>query len=387
MIVSSSYPFSRSDFRALFVHQMAVALVDAGASVRVLTPATGEEQVPRREVWQGVAVHRFAYPGVGLPALRLTGGDGMWQRLKTRPATGLSAPGLLTTMIGRVRAEVADLQPDLVIAHWLLPTAVACALAMAGSRRGQPTLLALGHGSDVHLLGRLPGGGSMLKALARRATMAATSAMLAQRVREIGGLDDVAALPLPVPTPLPGQSRAWRQDGTLRLGCLGRVLPDKGLEKALQVLEMLPEATLDIAGDGSAKEHFEAIIAQRGLQARMLGPLIGDQKTRFLNGLDVLLFLPDPRPTTAFGDNLPVSILEALTHGVPVFATRVGAMPTLLAHGGGVLVPPDPEAIAGALLTLDPAATQELRKQAREAARAHSPAAALAQLKRVVAGT
>ena len=169
----------------------------------------------------------------------------------------------------------------------------------------------------------------------------------------------------------------------MRLGCMGRLLPDKGLERALDVLEQLPSATLAIAGDGSAREALLAAITQRGAPARLVGPVVGEAKAEFLAGLDVLLFLPDPRPATEFGDNLPVSILEALVHGVPVVATRVGALPALLAAGGGLLVPPDPTLIADLLVNVSSDQAAALRDQAREVARPFSAAASLEQLQQI----
>ncbi len=335
---------------------------------------------------RGVRVHRFPYRGVHSPGLRLTGGDGMWQRIKTRPATILTAPGLLTALVKRVRDEIAEFAPQLVVAHWLVPGALACGLAMAGSGRGRPPLVALGHGSDVHLLGRLPGGGGLLKALARRAIVAATSDTLAQRMQEIGGLPEVATVPLPVTSPGTESVRFWRPEGTLRLGCMGRLMADKGIERALDVLERLPDATLSIAGDGDARQRFEDAISQRELPARLLGAVVGQEKSRFFQELDALLFLPDPRPATAFGDNLPVSVLEALAHSVPVLATRVGALPSLLSQGGGVLVPAGPQAIAQTLASLTEASAARLSTQARQVARPYGPEAALGKLWQVAGG-
>lgn len=70
-------------------------------------------------------------------------------------------------------------------------------------------------------------------------------------------------------------------------------------------------------------------------------------------------------------------LLEAMSAGVPIVATRVGGVPELLADGAGVLVEPEEGAIANAIdnLIRDPNARQTLRERgAKAAARRYSTA-------------
>ncbi len=63
------------------------------------------------------------------------------------------------------------------------------------------------------------------------------------------------------------------------------------------------------------------------------------------------------------------SVIEAMSHGLPVITTNVGGLPDLLTPGAGILIPPgDSSALADAMqcLASDPA----LRKQMGQAARA-----------------
>ena len=58
-------------------------------------------------------------------------------------------------------------------------------------------------------------------------------------------------------------------------------------------------------------------------------------------------------PSIDLGNNLhegiPVSLMEAMAHGVPVVSTTTGGIPELLADGAGILVPPEnPQALADA---------------------------------------
>lgn len=46
----------------------------------------------------------------------------------------------------------------------------------------------------------------------------------------------------------------------------------------------------------------------------------------------------------SLSEGQPVSIMEAMAFGIPVVATAVGGVPEMLAHGGGLSVPPQPDA-------------------------------------------
>jgi glycosyltransferase involved in cell wall biosynthesis len=77
-------------------------------------------------------------------------------------------------------------------------------------------------------------------------------------------------------------------------------------------------------------------------------------------------------PSLPMVETQPVSVIEAMTAGIPVVATRVGDVASLLADGAaGRLVPSgDVEALAGALAGLldDAAARDELARRGRERA-------------------
>lgn len=82
-----------------------------------------------------------------------------------------------------------------------------------------------------------------------------------------------------------------------------------------------------------------------------------------------------PSIVTAEGDEegIPVSLMEAMAHGVPVVATSTGGMPELLSDGAGLLVPSgDADAIARAVERLivdqESYATTAERGRARVAA-------------------
>ncbi|MGH7340690.1 MAG: glycosyltransferase family 4 protein, partial [Candidatus Rokuibacteriota bacterium] len=132
---------------------------------------------------------------------------------------------------------------------------------------------------------------------------------------------------------------------------VGRLIRTKGLEHMLRALALLRDATgaelpFVIAGDGPRRDRLAALAARLGLErVRFAGRVSESEKWSLLRSCSVFVM---PSIAESFG----VALLEAMSAGRPVIASRVGGMPEVVA-GAGVLVPPgDPAALAGALCTI-----------------------------------
>ena len=77
------------------------------------------------------------------------------------------------------------------------------------------------------------------------------------------------------------------------------------------------------------------------------GPIVGDAKAALLAGCDVFL-LP------SHSEGMPIAMLEAMAHALPIVATTVGSIPEVVEHGThGLLVPPSaPHALADAMVRM-----------------------------------
>jgi len=108
-------------------------------------------------------------------------------------------------------------------------------------------------------------------------------------------------------------------------------------------------ARLVIVGSGPEDARLQQYVRELDLvdDVRFAGPARGEHKIALLGKADVLL-LP------SYGEGLPFALLEAMAAGVPVIATRVGAIPDVMTEGvHGLFVPPrNPDAIAGAIAEL-----------------------------------
>lgn len=152
----------------------------------------------------------------------------------------------------------------------------------------------------------------------------------------------VAAIPdRPPRRPQPG--------APTRLIYVGRLTAEKGLAELLRVLArpdlVARDWTLTFVGSGE-QARFEAMAETLGLGRRVrftgwLGP----------EGVRAELAAADIFVLPSHYEGMPLCILEALSAGLPVISTAVGALPEVLSDGEtALLVPPhDEDALAAAL--------------------------------------
>ncbi|MGD9616034.1 MAG: glycosyltransferase [Alphaproteobacteria bacterium] len=153
----------------------------------------------------------------------------------------------------------------------------------------------------------------------------------------------------------------------------GRFVEKKGAAVLLEAMRLLDPAIrppLVLAGDGPEAETLRRIAAPLG-NVEFTGWLPNDVLRQHMRRA-LALCVPSLAATDGDAEGLPNVVLEAMTEGAPVVASRHAGIPEAVAHEAtGLLVPPgDPEALAAALrrLVRDPDLRQTLGKRAREIA-------------------
>lgn len=143
------------------------------------------------------------------------------------------------------------------------------------------------------------------------------------------------------------------EDAVLWLA-VGRLSPPKDYPTMLRAMaEAAPAMAsgsmlLAVAGGGSEKERLHLLAAELGL-----GGLVHFLGAR--SGVPRLMDAADGLVMSSAWEGLPYVALEAMTHRLPVVATRVGGVMEAVEDGvSGRLVPPgDPSALARAILDLN----------------------------------
>jgi len=135
------------------------------------------------------------------------------------------------------------------------------------------------------------------------------------------------------------------------VGTIARLREEKGvkylIESATEILKTFPETVFFIAGDGPLRGYLENLSKDLGIQDKIIFAGFCDHVPAILSIVDIFVA---PSLSEGFG----LGIVEAMTMGKPVIATRVGGIREILSDGKtGLFIPPqDPHSIAEKVIYL-----------------------------------
>src|SRR6059036_119016 len=160
------------------------------------------------------------------------------------------------------------------------------------------------------------------------------------------------------------------------IGCVGRLVPEKGVDTLLQALaeNRSHRWHLTVVGDGPDRERLERLASDLRLAARIrwAGALPPEDVRKLWPELDVLVLPARPLPTWA--EPTAHVAAEAMAYEVAVVGTSAGATPEVIGDAGVVVPPDDPAALAQTLRRLAAPGTQGAaeRRALAQAARARA---------------
>lgn len=173
-------------------------------------------------------------------------------------------------------------------------------------------------------------------------------------------------------------SDARRADGEERtpiICCPAEFIPVKGHKYLIKAVAILRDRGVDVELRLAGKGELEEELRERSKALKLLDRVIflgmlphKELMELYRRGAVDAVVLPSVDLGRGEHEGLPVSLIEAMGHRVPVVSTTTGGIPELLGGGAGVMVPPDdPAALAEAIgrLVEDP----ELRERQGDAGR------------------
>lgn len=130
----------------------------------------------------------------------------------------------------------------------------------------------------------------------------------------------------------------------LRLLYVGRLTANKGVDVLLRALQSRPlPAGAEVVLVGTGPEALRLQALGEGLPVRFVGEVPESALFAWYADADAFVF-----PTRYEG--MPTVVLEAMAAGLPIIASDIGAVPTMVSSENGWLVPPgDTAALAGVL--------------------------------------
>lgn len=252
---------------------------------------------------------------------RLTNSNNVTFHEVTTPVHPLFPNGEFGLALASKLIDVAK-NLDVLHVHYAIPLATSAVLARDVLGKRAPKLVTTVHGTDVLTLGLDPAFSPMVRhALERSDLVTAPSIFLATRASELAG---VSVDPIPnfidVTHFTPSNrssSRSLTHNSNFR--------SIKRMEDVLEIARRIPDATLNLVGDGPERAAVENFIAKHGLTNVELAGERRDIVDTLQNSRVFLL----PSEVESFG----LAALEAMACGVPVVASNVGGIPEVVEDG------------------------------------------------------
>ncbi len=302
----------------------------------------------------GVTVRRYRYA----PARweRLTHEETTPDRLQRQPAYALLIPGYLLSGVAMGRRLGRRRGYDAVHVHWAVPHGLA---GWAAARSSRATLVTTFYGAEIRWAeSRFRPGVTFLEWYCRRSHLVAISESTRAALAAHTGRP-IEVIPYGVPFPEDSETvngltanRAAAGDPPVLL-FVGRLVARKGVDRLLEALARLEDLPwrLEIVGFGPERGILESAACRLGLKERVdfLGRVPAAELAAAYRRAACFV-LPATLDERADTEGLGVVLLEAMSYGVPVVATRMGGIPDIVTDGEtGLLVDDDVPALAGAI--------------------------------------
>lgn len=350
---------------ATFVYEEMIAVESMGFRVIPLSvrppspPAVGQEALARRtEVLYRTSAWRLVLGGAAasvlfgrrsLAALNWLLHDMLTVGVAQKTSWKLAYQWLVAARVGRILRRQRCTHLHVHFAH--VPTQIAM---YASAFTGIPFTVTA-HANDIFERGVL-----LVEKAKRARRVLAISRHNLEYLRSLGVPEEkLAVVRCGVSVGTHSDAPRSERRGRYRVGSLGRLVEKKGMDDLLRAIALLSSESwgieLTIAGDGPQRGALESLARRLGVleHVKFEGAMPHEAVGDWLRSLDafVLACKQDARGDM---DGIPVALMEAMAHRIPVVSTRISGIPELVVDGRtGLLTPQaDPQAIAAALRRL-----------------------------------
>jgi glycosyltransferase involved in cell wall biosynthesis len=361
--VVTAFPRSADDVITPWLVELLKRLRASGHEVAVFTSAyrgLGDQ------MFAGIAVHRFRY--FFRRWENLTHEETAPDRMRRSLLYRLMPFCFVVAGMFAIWRHCRRNHYDVIHVHWPLPLAL---FGWAAQRARETRVVTTFYGVELRWVRTaMPFLNGFLAWAARRSDqVVAISSYTADQVRELA---DVPMEVIPYTTSLPDVAPPAvprPPDAPFTVLFVGRLVERKGVTRLIEAMGLLSverETRLVIVGEGPERDNIAQKVRELGLEPRVAlrGQVSADALRAAYASADAFV-LPATVDRRGDTEGLGVVLLEAMSYGVPVVASRVGGIPDIVEDGvSGLLVP---QGDAGALargiemLAQDPALADRLR--------------------------
>jgi len=342
--VVTAWPRDPEDVITPWLATLAEKQSERGHEVDVLAPSwrgLGDQ------VADGVRIRRFRYA----PARweRLTHEETVPDRLQRQPAYAALVPGYLAAGVAAAWRLGRERRYDVVHVHWAVPHGLAGRAAARASR--DAGLVTTFYGAEIRWAEkRFPPARAFLRWYCGRSRLVAISESTRAMIAPYAGGRAIEVIPYGVPLPEAPPAAPHERADPPRILFVGRLVARKGVDRLLDALARIADRAwrLEVVGFGPERDPLELHAERLGLSDRVefLGRVSSADLVAAYRRASCFV-LPATLDERADTEGLGVVLLEAMSYGVPVVATRRGGIVDIVEDGRtGVLVEDDPAALA-----------------------------------------
>jgi glycosyltransferase involved in cell wall biosynthesis len=360
LFLSALFPATGRPMAGIFVLRQIQALQRLGVAAKVMTIVPVAPPISKK--WAMYASIPSEYTWEGIPCLNVRA---------VVPPRMVFLEMVRRQFEPRLLREIERFRPDVIHAHFVLPTGVMC------SNLSVPVVLTA-HGGDAY---SQPWQRRDLEQAARKAVTSATkvtavSRYIAAQVKRLGREDVTVVYNGGDETTFhTGLREDARQSLRMTLTqpvivFAGHLLAAKGVFDLVTAAAQLPDLKplIIFAGDGPDRGRLESACRSQGVQGQFVGTIQQVELAELFRAAD-LVALPSYR------EGLPAVVCEAMLAGRVVVATPVGGIPEIIIDNEtGVLVPArDSSSLAHAIGTIirNHDRRERMERQARAFSLAH----------------
>lgn len=228
----------------------------------------------------------------------------------------------------RIAPVLSGCDPDLLYVYHEPYALATWQNVQAGYRKNIPT----GVRSSQNILKHYPQPFRTAEAIVyRRAAFAVVvSPAVADVLRDKGFQKPIHVVPMAVDTQLFGSKPDPVRDGPARVGFVGRLVFEKGLELALRaVAAMRTQGDISVVGAGPELHSMQRLAEHLGVGVTWHGTLAPREVAEVLRSVD-LVVVPSRR-TSRWVEQFGRVVLEAASSGTPVLTSDSGELPNVVA--------------------------------------------------------